>query len=331
MKRHGGLMEQIVSPDNLRLAYWKARRGKEGKREVIDYAAKIDSNLERLRQQIIQGDIPVGNYRTFTIYDPKKREICAAPFEQRILHHALMNICGPYFDSRQTDDSFASLKGRGTYAALERARKYHRRYQWCVKMDVKKYFDSIDHSVLKEMLARFFKERHLLHILNTIIDSHTNGLQCCGLPIGNLTSQYFANHYLSVIDHYARERLRVKGYVRYMDDIMLYGDNREECVAQANAIRCKIREELHLQLKTLDVRKTNVYTQFLGYRLSQHRMLLSHRSARRFKKRLCEYTEKYEMGIWDDSEYRTHLSPLFAFIMKADTFGFRERLLRADP
>jgi retron-type reverse transcriptase len=150
--------------------------------------------------------------------------IHAAPFRDRVLHHAIMNVCEPIFERAQIFDSYACRKGKGTRAALFRAREFARRYPCYLKLDIRKYFHSINHDQLKKTLGRSFKDGELLALFDAIIDGcpMTTGH---GLPIGNLTSQFFANHFLAPLDRYLKERLRVPGYIRYMDDFVLWGNS----------------------------------------------------------------------------------------------------------
>ena len=326
MKRYNHLIPQIIEIDNLYLAYWKARKGKEGKAEVRRFSQSLNKNILMLQEMIKCGKNEHFEYNRFTIYDPKEREICAAPFMQRVLHHALMNVCGDLFDKRQIHDSYACRKGKGTYAAIDRAMNLHRKYDWCIKMDIRKYFDSIDHLVLKSQLASMFKERELLMLFYDIIDSYSTS-QGKGLPIGNLTSQYFANQYLCRLDHYAQETLKVKGLVRYMDDVLIYGNDKSLLMKQAKEIRSYLEEHLYLQLKVLDIRKTTQTTPFLGYRLKRNMLLLGKRSKRRYKEKMMDFVEKFESNVWTEDDYRRHLSPVIAFVMKAQCLVFRKTIM----
>ncbi len=173
MKRQGQLLEKIADLHNLYEASYKAQKGKISKHDVYAYSRQLQQNLLRLQQQLISGAVETGGYHTFTIYDPKKRLICATPFSQRVLHHALMNICHASFDKHQIATSFASRSGKGTYAALDHAREHNRRYRWFLKLDVRKYFESIDHTILKQQLRRLFKDKLLLSIFGKIIDSYS--------------------------------------------------------------------------------------------------------------------------------------------------------------
>ncbi len=130
MKRQGHLIEDIAAIENLQLAYYKAQKGKAANKEVFEYGKRLPKNLQMLQQQILSGNVEIGHYHTFTIYDPKKRQISAAPFGQRVLHHALMNVCFPFFEQVQIFDSYACRIGKGTYAALERAKRFNKNYKW---------------------------------------------------------------------------------------------------------------------------------------------------------------------------------------------------------
>lgn len=327
MKRHNNLFEKIISIDNFYLAYWKAKRGKEGSKQVLSFSAALDSNIISLIEDTVHGSLSLDKYKVFTIYDPKERSICEAPFFHRVVQHAFMNICGPYMDRYQIADSFASQKGKGTYAAIERAMWFHKRYDYVAKIDVRKYFDSIDHKVLKRMIYRFFKERQILSVFFQIIDGYEN-TPGKGLPIGNLTSQYFANHYLALLDHYAKEELRVKGYVRYMDDILVYEASLNELKEKCTQIRKFIQKELNLELKVLDIKNTKTKaTQFLGYRIKGVQLLLGHRSKKRYRDKLKEYYRLYNEGVWSADTLAVHLQALTAFVKKSQCLDYRRRCL----
>ena len=250
MRRQGQLIEKIADFENLQLAYYKAQKGKAGKKEVFEYGKRLQDKLQNLQQQIISGNVETGNYKYFTIYDPKKRLICAAPFGQRILHHALMNACHPFFEKAQIFDSYASRAGKGTYAALERAKQFTKHYKWFLKLDFRKYFDNLDHTVLMKQLGRLFKDIGLLNIFEDIIRGYSVSRNR-GVPIGNLTSQYFANHYLSPADHYVKETVKIKAYVRYMDDIALWHNDKKLLIKAGLNLRQYSKEKLKLELKTI--------------------------------------------------------------------------------
>ena len=214
-------MPRIASLENLHEAFLRAARGKACKRAVIDFRSRLDEHLKEMSRQLLDGTFQFGRYHFFTVCDPKRRTICAASFPERVAFHAMMRICHPVFDDFQIYDSYASRIGKGTYKALERARHFSRCYQWFAKLDVCKYFDSISHEVLLGQLCRLIKDSQLLLYFRDLLATYEVE-EGRGLPIGNLTSQYFANHYLAVADHYAKEQLKVPAMVRYMDDLLLF-------------------------------------------------------------------------------------------------------------
>lgn len=327
MKRRGYVVDEICEMDNLRLAYWKAMRGKNAKKEVVAYVENWQQHLLGLRETLMQGIIPPIRYHYFTVFDPKKRQICATNFHQRVLQHALMNVCHCDFEGYQTNDSFASRMGRGTYAALEKAIFNQKRYRYCLKLDVRKYFDSIKHDVLKKQLRRMYKDAKLLSIFDEIIDSYCVE-QGRGLPIGNLTSQYFANHYLAVADHYVREQLKVKSYVRYMDDMLLWDDDRIVLKDIGKALECYIKEELGLQMKVFLLASTEKMCTFLGYRLSRFQQCLSRRSMMRYEQKVRELYWQYNEGCASQEAMKQHLLPLVGFTMHVSAKEQRERVMQ---
>lgn len=324
MRRTGNLIDSIAETDNLLLAFYKAQRGKQAKQEVVEYRTHLWKHIAELSNQIRQGNVIVGHYNTFKIFDPKERLICAAPFCERVLHHALMNVCHPYFERVLIYDTYATRINKGVYLAIERARRASIKCDFVAKLDVRKYFDSISHAVLKTDLARLFKDPVLLRVFYSIIDSyHSDGDK--GLPIGNLTSQYFANLYLSPLDHYAKERLKIPYYVRYMDDILLFGSSRDEVRGWTEELSSQI-EQRSLTFKSPVFKKVGQSFPFLGYRIAPHYIGLNSRSKNRFAQKLTDYNRLYSNGSWDDITYHLHITPLLGFAQYAYTKGFRKQL-----
>ncbi|MCX6277967.1 MAG: RNA-directed DNA polymerase [Bacteroidetes bacterium] len=326
MKRAGNLIPQISCFDNLYLAYFKAKKGKEHQPTVVEYSKNLDENLTILQRQIITGNVSVGNYHYFTIYDPKERQICAADFNERVLHHALMNVCHPCFEKYQIFDSYATRIGKGTYKALERAKRFQKEYQWYFKFDVRKYFDSISHCILQKMLERKFKDEVLLGIFDRIINSyHTKTGQ--GVPIGNLTSQYFANHYLGLLDHYVTSQLHSPAYIRYTDDFIIWHNNKDILKETGKKITIFLEEQLGLCLKTADLNRCSKGLTFVGYLIFPEKTHLAARSRKRYQHKMKEFTGLLETGIWSQSEFQHHALALNAFVFHADSLYFRKKVL----
>lgn len=319
------MIERIADPDNLRLAYWKARRGKEQRGEVAAYRRSLDANLAALRRDLLEGSVRVGDYFYFRIRDPKERMICAASFGERVLHHAVMNVCHPVFERFQIDGSYATRPGKGQYAALDKARQHTRRYRWFCKLDVRKFFDSIDHERLYALLCRKFKDLALLDIFRRIIDTYETS-PGSGLPIGNLTSQYFANYYLGYLDHFVLEKLHPPSYVRYMDDMVLWHDDKDELLRITAELIGYVENTLGLALKPPCINASELGIPFLGYVVFPGKVRLNSRSKKRFKRKMTLYTAKMESGEWTQTEYARHMEPLLAFVRYADTLALRRSI-----
>ncbi len=326
MKRAGFLIEQIADMDNLRLAFYKAQRGKEAKNPVQAYRANLGSNLLDLREQLLTGNVRVGNYHLFKIYDPKERTVCAAGFSERVLHHALMNVCDPFFERQFIYSTCANRVGKGVYFALDIAHKAMMHYRFVAKLDVRKYFDSIHHAELLKQLNRIFKDERLLSVFEQIVRSYavTEGR---GLPIGNLTSQYFANFYLSGLDHYVKEKLQVAEYVRYMDDMLLFGDDKELLRQQVHNVQLYANIQLRIELKPPLLQLTSHKTAFLGYSLKGAVINLTNRSKRRFAAKYRMADKMLEDGTWNEKQYQEHILPLFAFVRHAYSKQYRNSII----
>lgn len=327
MKRVGFLIERIADLDNIYSAYHKACRGKRHKCEVLEFQANFDENIRCIQQELASGLVDVGHYSFFKIYDPKERLICAAPFRERVMQHAVMNVCHEHFDRRLIDTTYATRKGKGVYQALEKAKQLAAKYQYLVKLDYRKYYDSIPQDKLKTLLRKRFKDAKLLMVFDRIIDSYEveNGR---GLPIGNLTSQYFANAYLAPMDYRAKHLYRVE-YIRYMDDILMAGNDKDylkACVADMVSFS---ERELGLTLKPPVVHKSTQGQVFCGYRVLPQRLLLSGRSKRRFRTKLLNLEKQRQTNEITESQYQEHILPLLAFVCHADSSKFRQACMNA--
>lgn len=326
MKRKGYLLHQIADIDNLRLAFWKARKGKDSRTEVENFREALDKNLFQLHIALLSGTCSIGDYNYFRVYEPKERVICAASFPERVMQHAIMNICHTNFEQYQIYNSYASRVGKGQYAALEKAKCFQHDNTWFLKMDVRRFFDSVDHQALICLLTRRFKDPALMELFRKIIDSYhtTTGK---GLPIGNLTSQYFANHYLALSDHYVIEKLGIKCYVRYMDDMVMWSNDKTQLLKAGALLKQFLLQHLHLQLKEICFNNTTRGLPFLGYRLYKTELRLTTSVKNRFKSKMIQYDGYFKNGFWDQSTYSNHLLPLIAFVDKAKSKGLKMKVM----
>lgn len=319
-------MPLIAHFDNLNEAFLRAARGKQERAEVCRFREHLTEYLNRLSDELLAGTFRWGDYHRFTIYDPKKRTICAAPFRDRVAMHAMMRICHPVFEDYQIYDSYASRLNKGVYKALERVQHYARSYEWFLKLDFVHYFDSIDHKVMLGQLTRLFKDPFLLHYLQSQLDGY-EVLPGRGLPIGNLTSQYMANHYLAVGDHYLKEQLRVPAMVRYMDDILIFAHSKEQLATYYRLYTDYATEYLRLALHPPVCNRVSRGVPFLGYVVCPRRIHLAQRSRHRFRRKLLMLSSAYENGEMEEQKYRERMTALFAFTLHADSYAFRQKIL----
>ena len=246
MKRYNNLFDRIASIENLELAEKKARKGKGGMYGVRLFDRDHYGNIRRIHEMLVSGNYHTSKYTTFEVYDPKQRTIFRLPYNpDRIVHHAIMNVLEPIWVKQFTRDTYSCIKGRGVHGAYHAVRitlKDFDNTKYCLQIDVKKFYPSIDHDVLKKTIRRKIKDKRLLALLDEIIDSAE------GVPIGNYLSQFFANLYLSSLDHYVKEVLRVKHYFRYADDIIVLCSSKSELRAVLADIEAKLKE-VKLEMK----------------------------------------------------------------------------------
>jgi retron-type reverse transcriptase len=244
VKTYKNLFPKIVTFENLLQAFHKAARGKRERIYVIDFADDLEGNLLRLQSRLLNQTYQPGRYSTFRIYFPKPRLISAAPFPDRVVHHALMNISGPLLEKSFIYDSYANRLDKGTHRAIRRYQSFLREYDYVLKCDIKKYFPSIDHAILKSLIRKRIADPDVLWLIDSIIDRSNKQEyeydyfpgddlfapleRRKGLPIGNLTSQFFANLYLNPLDHFIKQTLRCPAYLRYVDDFALFSNSRRQ-------------------------------------------------------------------------------------------------------
>lgn len=226
MKRINGLFEQICSIDNIRLADNNARKGKTNRYGVVKHDKNREQNLLNLQQLLLNGTYKTSEYKTFKIYEPKERLIFCLPYyPDRIVHHCIMNILEPVWTNLFISNTYSCIKGRGIHKLVKDLKedlKDINNTQYCLKLDIVKFYPSINHDILKQIIRRKIKDNKLLKLLDDIIDSAE------GVPIGNYLSQFFANLYLTYFDHWVKENLKVKYYYRYADDIVLLSSNKQQ-------------------------------------------------------------------------------------------------------
>lgn len=342
--RTGGLWLAICAFENLHRAHCLARRGKRDRPDVARFEYDLERNLAELAAELATGTYRPGPYRTFVIREPKPRLISVAPYRDRVMHHALMNVLEPVFDRRMIHDSYACRQGRGTHKALDRYTHFARRYAHVWHGDIRQFFPSIDHAVLYDLLARFIKDRRVLALCGGIIDAGNAQARVVawfpgddlfaplkrrrGLPIGNLTSQWFANLYLDPLDHFVKRELKTEGYLRYCDDFCLFADD----AGQLERWQVEVREFLgSLRLKLnpahLCVRPVAVGERFLGFRVWPDHRRLDPVRLRRTVRYLKGVADDVRTGRSDRAELDRRALAWIVHAAHGDTWRLRGRVL----
>jgi len=333
MRRAGDLFERMTSLQNLERAFRAARRGKRGKLAVRAYTYQLEQRLLRTRERLVAGSYRFGPYREFRVCDTKPRKIVAAPFGDRVVHHAICQVIEPIFDRSFIHDSYACRVGKGNLGAVLRLRRFLRAAPrgYVLSCDVRRYFQSVDHDNLLELLARKLKDRRLLELLRDLIETAPVDPEVGpgkGIPIGNLTSQLFANVYLDPLDHFAKERLKLRRYVRYVDDFQAVHPDKKYLHGVRETIRGFLAERLQLKLHPRKATVTPVRcgTDFLGYRVWPHRMRVRRANLRRFIRRERKLRAAYWTGEISAERYWESVTSWLAFAGHADSTGLVRRL-----
>lgn len=330
MKRTAISMTDLASRDNLLSATWKAAKGKRHRPAVARFVGNLDASLDRLADDILNERAPVGRYRQFTIRDPKQRVITAACFADRVLHHAILNLAEPRFERMLVGTTYACRPDKGVHAAAIEVQRNLRRFPWVVQVDVAGYFPSIDHDVLKALLARRFKGVSFLALLGRIIDAGATDTPGRGLPIGALTSQHFANAYLDGADRFLLARPDVQAHVRYMDDIVWWCPTHSAALASLDGLQRFLRDERRLRLKPgVRVGRSSEGLSYCGFRIRAGVVLASSRKLSRYRSGMATVQAALKRGAVSEGEAQRTLDTLLAMLVGARTTTFRQRMHNA--
>jgi len=337
MKKIENLYQKIISKENLYRAAYVASKGRRYRDTTADFNFCLEEEINCLHRECLRRTYRHGKYRLFTIYEPKERMIAAAPFRDRVVHHAVHDCLEPLIDKTFIHHSYACRKDKGTHKAVDRAQSFLRANEFCFHGDIKKYFPSINHDILKGMLRTRIGDRDLRWLLDELIDSADGISQVAnrkwqmakrGLPIGNLTSQFFANLYLNELDYFVKFDLREKYYLRYMDDFLVFGNDKNEL----NVIKEKIRDflgnklALNLHEGKSQIYKTKNGIKFLGFRIFRNHRRLTSDNVRRFRKRLKRFTYLFENDKIKADEICDSVRCWAAHSKYANSFNLRNRI-----
>lgn len=311
MKRIGCIYQRVCDINNIEIADKKARRCKKNKYGITKHDQHKESDNKKLQEQLKNCTYQTSEYTTYKIYEPKERIIFRLPYyPDRITHHAIMNITEPIWIKVFTRDTYSCIKSRGIHALLKKLQKDLKSdyvgTKYCLKMDIRKFYPSINHSILKQIVRKKIKDKHLLILLDEIIDSAE------GVPIGNYLSQFFANLYMAYFDHWIKEELKVKYYYRYADDIVILSDNKEQLRRWLCAIKIYLTNVLKLKLKdnyqVFPVESRGI--DFVGY-VVRHNYTLLRKS---IKTKLFRLIESYKRGSMTKGELYARLASYFGWL-----------------
>lgn len=332
MKRFGNLYSQITRFDNLLSAARKALRGHKAKNDEARFYFNLENELLKLQGELAARTYHPRPYRVFFVREPKLRQICAAPIRDRVVHHAVCNVTGEIWDKTLIEDTYACRTGKGTHRAVARAQEFSRKFKYFLQCDIRHYFETLDHSVLKRIIESKIKDRELLALLDVIIDQPLAGSENGkGIPIGNLTSQYFANLYLGWLDHFVKDTLRVKGYVRYMDDFILFADDKSALHGWLYEIKNFLRRKLKLELKENPIiAPTACGLSFLGFRVFPETVSLRGENWRGFQRRVKLREKDFRRGKIKESVLAKSIQSIIAHISKADALKARRKFFAAS-
>jgi retron-type reverse transcriptase len=340
------MYDQLCSWQNLLLAYRRASKGKRGHPNVAGFEHRLEDNLLALQRELRDKTYRPGPYDSFRIHEPKRRLISAAPFRDRVVHHALCNIIEPVFERSFIFDSYANRVGKGTHRALDRAQQFARRHPYVLQCDVRQFFPSIDHELLAAILHRKVRDPDVRWLIAQILASGVGvlseeyemtyfpgddlfaALRPRGLPIGNLTSQFWANCYLNPFDHFVKRELRCEGYVRYVDDLLLFGGTKRELWDWKAAIVERLgRLRLTIHEARAQARPVTEGIPFLGFVVYPERRRLKSRTGIAFARRYRDLAVRYAGGEVTLDQVTASVQGWINHARYANTTALREAVL----
>jgi len=337
----------VVSFENLYIAYLRASKGKRFKPDVDRFSYNLETELIQLEKELLDGSYQPGKYHQFMIHEPKERLISAAPFRDRVLHHAIHQVIESIFDRQFIYDSYACRLGKGTHRAVRRFKEFIKHNSYVLKCDIQKYFPSIDHEILINLIGKRIKDERLMDLIIKIISSRppeplseepqwfagddlfSSLDRPRGIPIGNLTSQFFANIYLHELDSFVKHKLREKYYIRYVDDFVVLGNDKVHLHDVKEQIRGFLQTlRLRLHPKKCNVFPVRVGTDFLGYRIYPTHSRIRKENVRRFVIRTKRLQRDYSYGRIPLDKVRSSIHSWLGHAKHADSYRLRSRLLR---
>ncbi len=347
MKTYKHLYPQIITFENLYQAFKNAAKGKRQKRDVASFEYRLEDNLFALQEELRSQTYQPGAYINFHVYDPKPRLISAAPFRDRVVHHALCQWIEPIFERRFIFDSYANRQGKGTHAAIARSQEFARQYPYVLQCDVVSFFPTMDHALLRAQLAHLIADPQTIWLCDQILNSGASihpivhpihyfpgddlfaAFRPKGLPIGNLTSQFWANVYLNPLDHFVKRELKCIAFLRYVDDWLLFAHDkatlhewRKAIIAFAATLRLTLHEE------RAAVYPTQTGIPFLGWRVFPRHLRLKRRNGVAFQRRFYRMRRQFAQDEISADHMQRSVQGWIAHVQHGQTWGLRRAILR---
>lgn len=321
MKTYKNLWDEFISQENFDVAVRKAVKSKKNKKQTKFFLENKDALIDKLRQDLIADRFKTSKYRVFNVYEPKKREIFELPlYPDHIVHHALINVLGPIWQKRFIQDSYACIPGRGIHSAAQRAMRFVKQYRYVLQCDVRKFYPSIDHNIMMDIISKKIHDRRLLRLLRKIVFSIEGGKN---LPIGNLTSQWMGNLYMTELDLFVKHVLKCKNYVRYSDDFCVFHDDKKFLTDVKSKINQFVNDNLNLSLsKSVVVRAEGM--QFVGFRLFKKFILLRNRTVKKIKNRIFNV-----QNVLPDKKIQASFASTYGVLAWANTYNLKNRLRKS--
>jgi len=324
MKRHGNLFSQIIELDNIWDAYRKARKGKSSKSAVKRFESSPEKRIIKIRDSLIYNTFTTSEYQTKWVHEPKPRLIYVLPFNpDRVVQHAIMNVVEPIWDKLFIDDSYACRVGKGIHAGSKRCMEFTRNYKYCLKCDISKFYPSINHDILFNIIQRKIKCKQTLNLLSNIIYSIEGERN---IPIGNYTSQWFGNLYLNELDIHLKHIHRIKPYLRYCDDFVIFDNSKHFLNVLITIIKDFVGNNLKLNLSKCDLFPVSRGVDFLGYKHFKDYLTLRKSTAKRIKYRLVLLPKLLKQGKITLESYKSSIMSTLGWLNWCNTYNFKNNI-----
>ena len=346
MKTYNNIYRYVYSLGNIEFSFKKAKKRKSNKDYVKEFEKDLWKNLEDLKYELETLTYKPRPLKRFIVRDPKTRKIHASDFRDRVVYHALVNILEPIFDKTFIHDSYASRKNKGAHNAVLRFDKFKRKVSkngrliknsfnknniigYALKADIKHYFETVDHKILLNIIRRKIKDNDIIWLIEQILNNFDTNIKGRGMPLGNLTSQFFANVYLNELDYFVKYNLKAKYYIRYVDDFVILDNDKEILEMYKDKINnylTNLKLELHPDKSNIIPLRNGL--NFLGYRIFYHHKLLRKRNIRKFERKFNTRLKWYKEELLSYEEFKKSLQGWFGHAMWANTYKLRKRIIK---